>query len=146
MELRIRDTGQVVMESDFRAMHPNTGFPPVLTIEILDSFGADAVMEGPQAQPTRYQTAFRDGIYEVNGKWYKKYSVADMDDNAKTELDAQQAASQRAERNRRIAECDWTQLPDSKTDKTAWATYRQALRDLTKQSGFPWDIDWPAAP
>lgn len=146
MEIRIRDTGQVVTDSEFRAMHPDTGFPPILTIEILDSFGVDAVMEGPQAQPTRYQTAFRDGIYEVNGKWYKKYSVADMDDEAKAALDAQQAASQRTERNRRIAECDWTQLPDSPVDKTAWATYRQSLRDLTKQSGFPWDIEWPKQP
>jgi hypothetical protein len=35
----------------------------------------------------------------------------------------------RGERNRLLSECDWTQLPDSNVDKTAWAEYRQALRD-----------------
>ena len=36
----------------------------------------------------------------------------------------------RGERNARLSACDYTQLPDFAGDKTAWATYRQALRDL----------------
>jgi hypothetical protein len=147
MEIRIRETGQVVMDVEFRAMHPDTGFPQVLTADILDSFGADPIFEGPQAQPTRYQTAYRDGVVcDDKGRWFTKYSVADMDHGAKAALDAQQAASQRAERNRRIAECDWTQVADSPVDKQAWAVYRQALRDLPSQAGFPWDVVWPTQP
>jgi hypothetical protein len=38
--------------------------------------------------------------------------------------------SMRAARNQLLAESDWTQLPDAQCDKTAWATYRQALRDF----------------
>ena len=146
MEIRIRETGAVVTSSEFRAMHPNTGFPQVLVEEILDAFGADPVFNGPQAQPSRYQTAFRDGVEQVNGKWYTKYSVADMGDEAKTALDEQQAASIRSERSRRLAESDWTQVADSPVDKAAWATYRQALRDVPTQAGFPWDVAWPAQP
>lgn len=135
------------MDVEFRAMHPDTGFPQVLTADILDSFGADPIFEGPQAQPTRYQTAYRDGVVgDDKGRWFTKYSVADMDDDAKAALDAQQAASQRVERNRRIAECDWTQVADSPVDKQAWAVYRQALRDLPSQAGFPWDVTWPTQP
>lgn len=145
MEIRIRDTGQVVTDSEFRAMHPDTGFPQVLSPEILDSFGADAVMEGPQAQPTRYQTAYRDGIQEINGKWFTKYSVADMDDAAKAAVDAQQAASQRAERNRRLAETDWRFRTDMNPSQE-WINYCQALRNIPSQSGFPWEIDWPTQP
>lgn len=52
----------------------------------------------------------------------------------------------RAERNRKLAECDWTQTLDSPTDKKAWAEYRQALRDITKQEGFPYNITWPEEP
>ena len=52
----------------------------------------------------------------------------------------------RKERNRLLAESDCTQLPDSPFDATAWQTYRQALRDLTEQSGFPDNIEWPEAP
>jgi hypothetical protein len=45
-----------------------------------------------------------------------------------------------------LAESDWTQLPDAPVDKEAWATYRQALRDITKQDGFPEDVEWPTRP
>jgi len=41
---------------------------------------------------------------------------------------------------------DWTQLPDVPVDKPAWATYRQALRDITEQQDYPLLIDWPEAP
>jgi len=146
MEIRIRDTGQVVMESEFRAMFPDTSFPVPLTLGVINDFGGDPIMEGPQAQPTRYQTAFRDGIQEIEGKWYTKYSVADMDDEAKAALDAQQAASMRAERNRRLSECDWTQITDSTADKQSWGVYRQSLRDVPSQEGFPWEINWPVTP
>lgn len=146
MEIRIRETGAVITDSEFRAMHPNTGFPQVLVEEILDAFGADPVFNGPQAQPTRYQVAYRDGVEQVNGKWYTKFAVADMGDEAKAALDEQQAASMRSERSRRLAESDWTQVEDSPADKTAWATYRQALRDVPAQSGFPWNVAWPAQP
>ncbi|MCK7581117.1 MAG: phage tail assembly chaperone [Chromatiales bacterium] len=53
----------------------------------------------------------------------------------------------RAERDRRIAATDWTQLPDvAEATKLKWQDYRQALRDVTTQPGFPERIDWPVAP
>lgn len=42
---------------------------------------------------------------------------------------------------------DWTQLPDVPLEtKAAWATYRQALRDITDQPGYPQNVIWPVAP
>jgi len=55
----------------------------------------------------------------------------------------------RAERNRRLASCDWTQMPDTPlTDeqKTAWAAYRQALRDLPEAAEDLDNVVWPAKP
>ncbi len=52
----------------------------------------------------------------------------------------------RAERNRRLSDCDWTQLADAQVDKDAWAVYRQALRDVPSQDGFPDTIVWPEKP
>ena len=60
--------------------------------------------------------------------------------------DAQQAAGVRANRSRKLADSDWTQVADAPVDKAVWATYRQALRDITGQVGFPWTITWPDAP
>jgi len=48
----------------------------------------------------------------------------------------------RSARNELLKDSDWTQLSDSPVDKTAWATYRQALRDITKQAD-PFNIAWP---
>jgi hypothetical protein len=146
MEIRIKSTGSVVTDGEFRAMFPNTGFPVQLTETIINDFGGDVVLEGPQAQPTRYQVGFRDGVVQIDGKWYTKYSVSDMDNDAITALDAQQAKSVRDDRTKRLSECDWTQLADAPVDKTAWATYRQALRDVTTQEGFPWSVTWPVKP
>lgn len=145
MEIRLRETGQVMFESEFRALFPNTSFPQ-LTAEILDGYGADVVFEGPQAQPTRYQIAFRDGVEQIDGKWYTKYSVADLDADGITLKDAEQAKSVREQRNKLLSESDWTQLTDAPVDSVAWAVYRQALRDVTKQDGFPWDVIWPVKP
>ena len=55
----------------------------------------------------------------------------------------------RVRRDGLLAAYDWTQLADgplAKTDKAAWAAYRQALRDLPQQSGFPDEVAWPPEP
>ena len=146
MELRIRDTGQVMTESEFRSLHPNTSFPSQLTAELLNEFGVDPILNGPQAQPTRYQVAYRDGVEEINGKWFTKFSVADMDADAIAAVDAKHAVLIRADRDTRLTDSDWTQVADAPVDKAAWATYRQALRDVPSQVGFPWDVQWPSTP
>lgn len=52
----------------------------------------------------------------------------------------------RTKRNALLASSDWTQVADAPVDQAAWATYRQALRDITIQAGFPEQINWPEAP
>jgi hypothetical protein len=49
-------------------------------------------------------------------------------------------------RNALLASCDWTQVADSPVDQSAWAIYRQALRDITAQAGFPENVIWPIKP
>ena len=149
MQIRIRETGAVMYIDEFRAYQHTHGGPSwgTTTEEILNSLGADVVFEGPQAQPTRYQVAFADGVeQDSEGRWFTKYSVADMDAEAIAAKDAEQAANVRRQRTEKLKDCDWTQLADSTADKTAWATYRQALRDVPAQAGFPWEITWPDAP
>ena len=59
------------------------------------------------------------------------------------------ATQARTERDALLTACDWTQMSDSPLSdeaKAAWAEYRQALRDLPKQAGFPENIEWPEEP
>jgi hypothetical protein len=148
MQVRIRQTGTVMYEAEFRAHLKANGGPSwdTTTPEVLEALGADVVFEGPQAQPTRYQVAFADGAEQIDGKWYTKYSVTNMDVDAITAKDEEQAKSVRASRTEKLKDSDWTQVADSPVDQAAWATYRQALRDITAQEGFPWDIEWPEQP
>jgi hypothetical protein len=57
-----------------------------------------------------------------------------------------QANRIRAQRNMMLSSCDWTQVADAQVNKTAWAAYRQSLRDVPEQQGFPWSVQWPSAP
>lgn len=63
--------------------------------------------------------------------------------------DAEYAAEAREKRNQLIAETDYLAMPDYPLDaekKGAVLAYRQALRDIPEQAGFPRQIDWPVKP
>jgi len=163
MQVRIRETGAVMYESEFRTLFPNTSLPQQLTEALINDLGADVVFEGPQASGgTVYQYSQAQSVEQIDGKWYTKYvlgptfidtvvdgvtTTALEHENAyKAQKDAEQAKSVRATRDAKLAECDWTQVADAPVDKAVWATYRQALRDITTQTGFPWTVEWPDAP
>lgn len=163
MEIRIRETGAVVYENEFRAMFPNTGFPVQLTADIISDFGGDVVFEGPQASGgDRYQYSQRQGVEQIDGKWYTKYvlgpiftdrdvgggnilTAAEQETNYKAMKDEEQASGVRQSRNSMLAATDWRFCSDL-TPSQEWKDYRQSLRDVPLQPGFPWDIEWPTQP
>ena len=165
MQIRTQ-TGAVMYESEFRAYTQANGGPSweTTTTEVLTALGADVVFEGPQATGgTVYQTSVYGGVEQIDGKWYTKWNLgpsffqtedadgnvttaAENEANYKATKDAEQAKSVRASRDEKLKDCDWTQVADAPVDKAVWATYRQALRDITAQAGFPWTVTWPDAP
>ncbi len=147
MEIRTQD-GQVMYEAEFRAHTLANGGPSweTTTAEVLASLGAVVLLEGAQPTTTRYQTAYRDGVEQIDGQWFTKYSVADMDAEAIAAKDVEQTKSVRDQRDQKLKDSDWTQVADATVDKQTWATYRQSLRDVPSQAGFPWDIVWPEQP
>jgi len=61
----------------------------------------------------------------------------------------QPAKEARAKRDRLLADSDWVTIRATDTGNpvpTDWQTYRQALRDITEQTGFPEEIEWPEKP
>ena len=158
MEIRIRESGQVMFESEFRAYaHENGGHAwDQTTTEILDQLGADVIFEGPQATGgTVYQYSMRQGVELIGSNWHTKYvlgpiftgETAAADEAAyKAIKDSERALGIRQIRGVKLKDCDWTQLADSPVNKETWATYRQSLRDVPTQEGFPWTITWPTEP
>ena len=168
MELRNRTTGAVITDRQFRDEHPNTSFPEQITAEIIDSFGYDPVLEGAQATPTPpYEISVRAGVEEINGQWFTKYIVGpvftDNDDATAAEqelayrqrIDEEAAKRVRDERNTKLAATDWRvtyEVEKASVDgfgvqvPIVWTTYRQSLRDITAQPGFPHNVTWPEEP
>jgi len=148
MQIRLRSNGQVMFEEAFRQYIASNGGPSwgQTTTEILNELQADVVFDGPSPTLTHYQVASAGPAVEENDQWYTSFVVTDMDADAKAATDAAQAASVRQQRDDKLSKCDWTQVADAPVDKAAWATYRQALRDLPKEVGFPWDMAWPTEP
>ena len=98
--------------------------------------------------------------FRLVGKSYKCYGIDIPMEDSVVELDlvaqvgnivrngvvSPSAEQLRTHRNELLAASDWTQVADAPVDKAAWATYRQALRDITLSADFPWDAVWPDAP
>ena len=168
MEIRNRSTGVVTTISQFKASYPNTSFPKQITTDILDKYGYDVVLNGAAAEVTDpYGVSTRDGVEEINGQWFTRFVAGpvftDNDEGTAAEqeaayragIDAKTAEGVRNERNNRLAATDWRvtyeaekaavdglgmQLP------TVWSDYRQALRDVPSQAGFPHEVTWPTEP
>lgn len=127
------------------ADNPNTSFPSDIPEERLAEWGVYPVV---RTQPPSYneithihEQATAQFNQETN-QWETVWSV-----RPHTEAEtSEKAAGVRIERNAKLAATDWTQLSDAPVDKTTWAAYRQELRDITTQSGFPWGVIWPQEP
>lgn len=85
---------------------------------------------------------------EVNGQ-IEQYAEAAPVPAIPELTEEQQEMQVRAQRNSLLTLCDWTQLPDAPLtdgEKQEWAEYRQALRDVPEQTGFPENVIWPSTP
>jgi hypothetical protein len=145
-DYRIRASGEVV--TDLARAFPNISIPQPPTLADLDALGVDPILEGPQPTLTRFQSAVRSGPTEINGQWFWEYSAVDWDPDAIAAATEKQWDAVRGDRNKRLLDSDWTQLPDApltEEQKTAWQAYRQALRDVTQQAD-PFEIIWPSKP
>jgi len=146
---------------DLRRDNPQTSFPKRIGDAILASYGIYHVMPNAEpdydalvqmlvrdAQPqkeTRIRQADDDEPADVavgdsyeTGRWVIGYTVSN-----KPQADAEAAVRNR--RDRLLAETDWMALSDV-TMSSEMTTYRQALRDIPSQAGFPFSVTWPTKP
>ena len=93
-----------------------------------------------------------DFVYDSVARGWRHNNVLYLESEiTKEKTVAYKEQEVREKRNSLLTESDWTQIPDSPEDddaKITWATYRQALRDITAHENFP-DLapeDWPTKP
>lgn len=165
MEIRIRSTGQVMYESEFRSYLLANDGPSFdqLTPEVMEELGVDPVFEGPQATPTtRYQYSMRQGVeQQSDGKWYTKYVLGPVftgDDAAAQEAayiamkDAEFKAANAATAKQLLLDSDWADLASVRNTANTphlvngadFDTYRLALRAIVINP--PVEVTWPTRP
>lgn len=134
---------------ELRSEHPNTSFPSNMEANLasLSDFGVVRVFSTQQPTFDPYAEKLIEGQpSNASGRWEQCWKVVALTEDEIAYIREDKAAQARALRNRLLIESDWTQVADAPVDKQAWADYRQALRDITAQVGFPLNIQWPALP
>jgi len=165
-EYRERTTGEVKSQGEWRAAFPQMALPRVWGANVCDAINIDPVLASPAATVGAYQISVRDGVeQDSKGNWVEKYVARDMfadtsEDGVTTTkaeheaayqatLDADAAATVRAQRDELLAKSDWVTIRAKELGQTVpedWYTYRGDLRQVPEQSGFPHDVTWPTKP
>lgn len=132
-----------------RRENPNTSFPKRIPDELLAEWGVYPVTVEEQPSYTeRTQTVSREATPTGSGSsWTIGCTVVGKTQEEVQEYDENVAASNRSTRDDLLSSSDWTQAADAPVDATTWATYRQALRDITSHANWPNldEADWPTA-
>ncbi len=131
-----------------RRDNSNTSFPKQIPSEMLESYGVYTVVytDLPSIDERTQKVEQEATPTLVDGSWTVGWTTSDKTAGEVQEYDDNQAATVRSERDGLLSRSDWTQVADAPVDATVWVTYRQALRDITDQAGFPNDINWPVKP
>lgn len=130
---------------NLRKDNPQVSFPKNPTPELLAHWNVYPV-EPVGAPSVDYTQNLKEGQPVYDGGWKQTWIVTQATDAEVAERIQAKADSARAERDNLLSETDWTQVADAPVNKAAWATYRQALRDIPQQTGFPTSINWPVKP
>ena len=132
-----------------RDENPNVSFPQTPDENTLQSYGVCKVV-GVNRPTVGYAKNVSEALPEfVDGQWVQSWEVTDATSEEIALRLKSLSDKVRSKRDALLSDSDWvviksvegaTQVP------SAWATYRQELRDITNQTGFPAEVVWPTKP
>ena len=148
MLIAIVDGSSIQRLGNYKTMFPNVSFPASgPDTDWMNQNNAKFVLSTKDFDRTTQRIEsvdpYVEGDYVYNVRVIN-LSSQETTDRANT-VNEQIATSKRSQRNKLLAETDWTQgndSPLSSDKKTEWANYRTALRNLPKVSGWP-NVDMP---
>jgi hypothetical protein len=131
--------------ADLKRDNLSTSFPQVISDEIAADFNCFPVT--PTDPPAYDYTVNLERTAVLQStEWVEQWISTPATPEEIQERTDNEANEVRQERDRLLEESDWTQLPDTPVDPAAWTTYRQDLRNVPQQAGFPWNVTWPIPP
>jgi hypothetical protein len=142
MYVKVKEDGSTVYPytlKDFRGENRSTSFPADIPEEMLNAHGVYLVDMGTIPDYDRMLYRHASSLVRISStRWKLEHKIHKVED---------EHASSRVlkKRNDMLAETDWCALSDV-TMSDEMRSYRQALRDITKQDGFPFSVVWPEKP
>jgi hypothetical protein len=130
------------------ADNPHMSFPDPIPDEILQSMGVFPVDYDPfpEMDPSTQKAYMHSEPTLKDGGWKITWQLIDKTDEELAQETEGLKHTVRATRDHLLSLSDWTQLEDAPVNKAAWAVYRQALREVPEQEGFPKNVVWPIKP
>lgn len=133
---------------DLRQRFPNISFPTQIETHHLPP-GLVKVEPAPMPSVGRTQYVI-EGVPLKNGSvWIQVWEIHNKEASQLVSEQTVKAIAVRNERDGLLRQTDWVVTRSAETGEpipTNYSVYRQALRDITKQAGFPWDVIWPDRP
>lgn len=147
MYIKIKDGVPTSYSLDaLRRDNPQVSFPSEINDNTLAEYDVFPCMPIPYPG-TDYLHNIREGPATfVDGVWRQTWIITEASDEEIAQRTQNEAAAVRDLRDARLRETDWTQVADAPVNASVWSDYRQALRDVPAQAGFPWNVNWPTSP
>jgi hypothetical protein len=145
MEIAVIKEDKIIEIGNYKKIFPNVSFPTTGPDEdFMQSNSVLGVTVWKQHNPLT-QKLIPCSPYIMDNQVF----TVEVVEKEQEDLDADlknTANEIRAKRNQLLNSSDWTQVIDAPVNKESWAIYRQELRDITTQEGFPFTIVWPIIP
>lgn len=133
-------------ERHIKTENPNVSFPDIFSPP--DEYAEVVVTEKPEHDPLTERLKEDKPILD-NGVWIQQWSIVQLTSEEIERLNDDAATNVRAQRDQLLKESDWVSIRSNDLGEPVpdyWITYRQSLRDITAQEGFPHSVEWPLKP
>lgn len=151
--IRLNEAGEILQYpysiANLRTDFPNISFGAISGDQDYSHLGVHPVYVSEQPTIDYTKNLVLGTPILSEGRWIEQWDVVEVSEEERERRVLLLIGNVNQHRMRLLSETDWTQLPDvqmSEEKKAAWTAYRQALRDVTKQPGFPFNVEWPAPP
>ena len=141
-------------EQNFRKLHSNTSFPRILTPEDVESFGYGLYQQTSQPEAPKFMKFVEDTpVKNESGFYMQTWKRTTMTAVEMEEITKVKEREIKSIRDARLKESDWLmvisaagEMDIDKGTLSKWKSYRKRLRNVSQQSGYPWEVSWPEKP
>ena len=132
-----------------KLQNPAISFPDRITRDLLKTYNVYQVLPEPKPEMPYTQDAREGDPVFYGNEWHQTWVVYDLSEEEIASRTARQADQVRQQRDQILAATDWRVIKATETgipESAEWMQYREDLRNIPQQEGFPWNVVWPTQP